>query len=189
MVGTRGGRDRLRSYRCRASIPSWKGKRCAGATILADRLEQYVIERVRSDYAAAEEHVKLTNAGTSTSELEDAQVAVDAAERELERFAVDVTAADSLGPAVWDAALQARADAVDAARATYLQLVPAHEDNYASLPPLAVLDSLEPADMHEVLRITVKRCAIARGRGTLDSRVVLELHGEGTTVSPLKDAA
>ena len=189
MVGTRGGRDRLRSYRCRASIPSWKGKRCAGATILADRLEQYVIERVRSDYAAAEEHVKLTNAGTSTSELEDAQVAVDAAERELERFAVDVTAADSLGPAVWDAALQARADAVDAARATYLQLVPAHDDNHFSLPPLAVLDSLEPADMHEVLRITVKRCAIARGRGALDSRVVLELHGEGTTVSPLKDAA
>ena len=52
-AGGNGGRG-LRTYRCRASLASWKGERCDSPTnIMADRLEGYVVEQVKQAYEQA----------------------------------------------------------------------------------------------------------------------------------------
>ncbi|HEY3970206.1 MAG TPA: hypothetical protein VGL79_02300, partial [Solirubrobacteraceae bacterium] len=61
---------------------------------MADRLESYVVEQVKQAYEQGGTSGLATSVAETDSSFEDVQSELDAAERELERFAADPTAAE-----------------------------------------------------------------------------------------------
>lgn len=127
------------------------------------------------------------------SSFEDVQSELEAAERELERFAADPTAAELLGEAAWTAALRTRTERVDAARLAYREHVDTMRSADIVIPPIELLDSLEPAELRTVLRSVFQAVRVgrgsARGRGPMAERVERLFHGEPSSgIAPLKDA-
>jgi DNA invertase Pin-like site-specific DNA recombinase len=197
LIGARaGGRGHsLRTYRCRASLASWKGERCDLPTnILADRLENYVVEQVKQAYEqGGTSGLAASVAETDSSSFEDVQSELEAAERELERFAADPTAAELLGEAAWTAALRTRTERTDAARVEYREHVDTMRAAEIVIPPIELLDSLAPEELRTVLRGVFQTVRVgrgrARGRGPVAERVELVFHGEPSSgVAPLEDA-
>jgi hypothetical protein len=196
LIGARaGGRGHsLRTYRCRASLASWKGERCDSPTnILADRLENYVVEQIKQTYEQGGTSGLAASVAETDVNFEDAQGELEAAERELERFAADPTAAELLGQSAWTAALRARTERAEAARVEYREHVDTMRAAEIVIPPIELLDSLAPEELRTVLRSVFQTVRVsrgrARGRGPMAERVELVFHGEPPSeVAPLKHA-
>jgi site-specific DNA recombinase len=197
LIGARAGRTPdgrgIRAYRCRASLASWRGEPCDSPThILADRLESYVVEQLKQAYEQVGTSGVATSVAETDSSFEDVQGELEAAERELERFAADPTAAELLGEAAWTAALRTRTERVDAARVAYREHVDTMRAADIVIPPIELLDSLEPAELRTVLRSVFQTVRVGRGstrgRGPVAERVELVFHGEPSSgVAPLED--
>ncbi len=192
LVGGRaGGRGySQRTYRCRASLGSWKGERCGGPTnVLAGRLESYVVERIKQTYEQGGTPGVAASVTDTDSSFEDVQHELEAAEHELERFAADPTAAELLGEAAWTAALRTRTERVDAARVAYRDHVDTMRAAEIVVPPIELLDSLAPEELRTVLRSVFQTVRVSRGRGPLADRVELVFHGEPSArVAAFEDA-
>jgi DNA invertase Pin-like site-specific DNA recombinase len=195
LVGGRaGGREQsLRTYRCRASLGSWKGERCDTPTnILADRLENYVVEQVKQAYEQGGTSGLAASVAETDNSFEDVQGELEAAERELERFAADPTAAELLGQAAWTAALRTRTERAEAARVEYREHVDTMRAAEIVMPPIELLDGLAPEELRTVLRSVFQTVRVsrgrARGRGPVSERVELVFHGESSSgIAPLED--
>ncbi|HST34936.1 MAG TPA: recombinase family protein [Solirubrobacteraceae bacterium] len=195
LVGARAGRDKegngRRAYRCRASLKSWNGTHClAPANVLADLLEGYLVERIKLAYEQdGLSHVAASVADTDGT-IEEVQSELDAAEREVERFASDPTAAELLGETAWAAALRTRTERAEAARLTYREHVDAMRTTQVVVPPVELLDGLSPEELTGVLQSVFQTVRVTRGRGPLRGRVELAFHGEPQAwVATLKDTA
>jgi DNA invertase Pin-like site-specific DNA recombinase len=183
-AGTRG--ESLRTYRCRASLGSWKGERCDSPTnILADRLESYVVEQIKQAYEQGDTSGLAASVADTGSSFKDVQGELEAAERELERFAADPTAAELLGQAAWTAALRTRTERAEAARVEYREHVDTMRASEIVIPPIELLDSLAPDELRSVLRSVFQTVCVgrgrARGRGPMAERVELVFHGEASS--------
>lgn len=196
LVGGRAGArgESLRTYRCRASLGSWKGERCEKPTnITADRLESYVVEQVKQAYEQGGTSRLATSVEEVGTTFDDVQGELEASERELERFAADPTAAELLGEAAWTAALRSRTERVEAARGEYREHVDAMRTAEIVIPPIELIDGLAPEELRIVLRSVFQTVRVgrgsARGRGPMAERVELIFHGETPSeMAPLKDA-
>jgi site-specific DNA recombinase len=79
LVGGRGGGrnkdgNAKRTYRCRASLPSWKGERCsAPANVVADRLESYLVEHIVQAYEQGGTSDVAASVANTDETFEDAQ--------------------------------------------------------------------------------------------------------------------
>ena len=186
LVGSRAGVDKegnsRRAYRCRASLKSWNGPPCpAPANVLADLLENYLVERLTQAYESSGTLAIGTSEIDTDGTFDDAQHELEAAEGELERFASDATAAELLGETAWAAALRTRAERVEAARIAYRE----HSDTMRSadiaIPPVEVLGSLSPQELTSVLQAVFQTVRVTRGRSPLPGRVKLVFHGEPHT--------
>jgi DNA invertase Pin-like site-specific DNA recombinase len=185
LIGARAGGG-IRTYRCRASLASWKGERCNSPTnITADRLEDYVVEQVKQAYEQGGTSGHAASVAETDGSFEDVQGELEAAERELERFAADPTAAELLGEAAWTAALRTRTERADAARAEYREHVDTMRAADIVIAPIELLDGLEPAELRTVLRSVFESVRVgrgsARGRGPMAERVELVFHGESAS--------
>lgn len=170
MVGSRGGLDARRMYRCRASQTSAKGPRCPEpVSTSAERLEQYVIDELR----AAWRHEGFAVGGEDSPALDEAEATLREAEAELDAFVSDATSAAALRRlGRYDTALQARVEAVDSAQAAF-------HDQAADVPsavtvlPDEVWGTLTAEELRIVLRGALSTVCVRRGRGPLDERVVV----------------
>jgi DNA invertase Pin-like site-specific DNA recombinase len=186
LIGARAGGSKgqgQRTYRCRASLASWRAERCNSPTnILADRLEGYVVERLKQAYEQGGTSGVAASVADADRSFKDVQGELEASEHELERFAADPTAAELLGEAAWTAALRTRTERVDAARVAYREHVDTMRAADIVIPPIELLDSLEPAELRTVLRNVFQTVRVgrgsARGRGPMAERVELVFHGE-----------
>ncbi len=132
---------------------SWKGERCSLPTnILAERLESYVVEQLKQAYEQTGTSGLAASVADTGSTFEDVQGELEAAERELERFAADPTAAELLGQAAWTAALRTRTERAEAARVEYREHVDTMRASEIVVPPIELLDSLAPDELRTVLR-------------------------------------
>jgi site-specific DNA recombinase len=192
LIGARSGArgESLRTYRCRASLASWKGERCETPTnILANRLERYVVEQLKQAYEQSGTHSVATSVAGTDSSFEDVQAELDAAERELERFAADPTAAELLGQAAWTTALRTRTERAEIARVEYREHVDKLRATEIAIPPIELLDNLAPEELRTVLRSVFQVVRVSRGRAPIAQRVELIFHGEPPSgVAPLKHA-
>jgi site-specific DNA recombinase len=195
LVGSRAGVDKegnsRRAYRCRASLKSWNGPPCpAPANVLADLLENHLVEQLTQAYEQSGTLAIGTSAIDTDGTFEDAQRELEAAESEVERFASDATAAELLGEAAWTAALRTRAERAEVARIAYR----GHADTMRTpdivLPPVEVLSSLSPEELTTVLQAVFQTVRVTRGRSPLPGRVELVFHGEPHTgVATLENTA
>jgi site-specific DNA recombinase len=196
LIGARaGGRGHsLRTYRCRASLASWKGERCDSPTnILADRLENYLVEQIKQAYKRGGTSGLAASVAETDVSFDDVQGELEAAEHELERFAADPTAAELLGQSAWTAAMRTRTERAEAARVEYREHVDTLRAAEIVIPPIELLDSLAPEELRTVLRSVFQTVRVsrgrARGRGPVSERVELVFHGEPSSgVAPLEDA-
>jgi len=179
-----------RGYRCRASLASWKGERCRAPTnVLADLLEGYLVEQIKQAYMQGGTTSVAASVADTDDTFEDVQRELEAAEKEVERFAADPTAAELLGEAAWTAALRTRSERAEAARAAYREHVDAIRTVDIVIPPIELLDSLAPAELTTVLRSVFQTVSVSRGRGPLAGRVALVFHGEPPAgMATLEDA-
>jgi hypothetical protein len=169
MTGGRGGADGRRVYRCSA--------RCeAPPVITADLLEAHVVSLVRGWYRDVEVTVGEQDAGTA-----DAVARVEETERALDAFAADTKARSLLGHR-YHRALEAHARAVQEAEEE-LRAAVARSGRSGVMVPDEVWDSLEPAELAEVLRGGLEAVIVNRGRGGLADRVTVRvLDGDGGAV-------
>jgi DNA invertase Pin-like site-specific DNA recombinase len=184
LIGGRGGKSKdghgLRTYRCRASLKSWKGAKCPAPTnIVAERLERYLVERVKAGMAGKPREAEgVKDAGSA---FVDAPGELDAAEAARERFAVDTEAHDLLGEKAWRAGLHAHNERVERAEAACRELT-TREHRHETVVPVDLLDSLTPEELTPVLHDAFESVRVAKGRGgPLDRRVRVVLHGEAPT--------
>jgi DNA invertase Pin-like site-specific DNA recombinase len=157
MIGSRGGGDKRRMYRC--------GTRCdAPAAISADAFEAHVVGVLR----AAFQHPGF-QVGTGTPAVDAATAAVEEAERELDAFAADQTARRLLGDR-YHPNLVARVDAVDEARARLHEALTA-VDATRVVVPAELWDDLQAAERGTVLRGGLSAVIVGRGHRPLSERV------------------
>lgn len=177
LVGGRGGRNR-RMYRCRAGVTTWPGERCdAPPVVTAEHLEAFVLDRIVAAYREADRGAVVVSGGSGAAGLAEAEGELEAAERELERFAADPVAAESLGEAAWRAAVASRGDRVRKAREA-LRITAEGVREPVRLPVLDALADLGPSELRDVYRAAVATLTVAKGRGALADRVVLRLDGD-----------
>lgn len=195
LIGARAGGGH-RAYRCRAAVSSWKGQRCPAPTnVLADRIEKYLVEKVKLAYqgggdSSSSSNAVITSVSDAQAAFEQAEHELQAAEQELERFAADATAAELLGEAAWAAGLRSRAQRADAAREAYREQTEAVRSTDITIPAVDLLSDLTPEELGPVLRSVFDAVIIKRGRGPLNERVTLRFHGEANaTMTPLKNTA
>jgi DNA invertase Pin-like site-specific DNA recombinase len=166
MVGSRGGKQQ-RAYRCAAGLTFWCGQPCPRPPlILADRLEQYVIEQARPVLAG----IKF---GVAT-ETDDRTVLLDRAlseaEAELDAFAGDLTMRRALGDR-YHQHLASRSEAVEQAAAAL------REHAKGAQSPLSIdrddlLSLDDPPVLGLVLRSIFRAIVVRPGRGLrVDQRV------------------
>lgn len=175
MVGARGGRTPdgggIRSYRCAASITSWKGERCtAPATMVAHRLEEHVREQALA--AARDVRRDVRSVEGEDVELTGALERVRTADWEVEQALMDLTLRRQLGER-YHGYLQVRLDEQEAAREAYGQLARARGTDalIAQLPELIADAELE--ELGVLLRGILSSIVVSRGRGPVEGRVLL----------------
>jgi site-specific DNA recombinase len=175
MVGARGGADNRRMYRC--------ATRCdRPAVVSADLLEAHVVDVLRDQF----EHQGFKGAQDSP-DFSEAETALADAEAELDLFASDTTARRLLGHR-YHQALKARVDAVEAARERLRSALVASE-GARLVVPAELWDSLEPAELAEVLRAGLETVIVRRGRVPIRDRVTVVPYGfEGDAVPSPEDA-
>lgn len=170
MVGGRGGRNRLRTYRCAASLAKTQGERCpAPVTMVADRLEDHVDRMLRDAWAGDFGALVVGEPGDPEA-ARAAEVALEEAEVELRLFAGDVNARRLLGDA-WSEALQARAKAVEDAKAAYRTTSAAAASEERLVSGFQRLEELTKEGWGQLLWDVVARVEVDRGRGPVEGRV------------------
>lgn len=173
MVGARGGADGRRMYRC--------GPRCdRPAVVSADLLEAHVVAVLR----AAFEHPGF-RVGTESPDIADAEGALLEAEAELDEFAGDTQARRLLGHR-YHAALEKRVGEVDEARER-LRAALAVSAQTRVIVPAELWDSLEPAELAEVLRGGLDAVIVRRGRLPIGERVTVVPKGTHGGVVPVPE--
>jgi site-specific DNA recombinase len=182
--------SRVRTYRCRASLASFKGAKCtAPVTIVADRLEEYVLGQIREAYTAAQGSARFVS--DDGQGLDELQSELEAAEAERDRFASDPTAAELLGELAWTKALRARADRVTVAQAAYRTTAEASRQTVLATP-VDELDQLPPEDLGDVFAavladVVVTKSKLAKGRSPLVDRVRVVFHADRNAVLAAQD--
>lgn len=165
MVGGRGGPG-LRTYRCRASLTSWRGDRCsAGANIVADRLEGFVREwllTVPQPVRAAE--------GEAES-LDALAAEITAAEHELDDLIADMELRRSLGADRFRALAAQHRATLDERQAAYREAAKRDATGRVTLDR-AVVESASLVELGEIARAVLDRVVVKRGRLPLGERVV-----------------
>lgn len=177
MVGARGGAHGQRMYRCSSHST------CGGAAVItADLLEAHVVGVLK----AAFDHPGF-QVGSESVELAGAEEALLETERELDEFAADATARGILGRR-YHAALQARVTAVDRAREALRDAL-ARSEQTRLVVPTELWESLEPAELAEVLRGGLERVIVRKGRGRIGERVTVVPKGAHGGVVPIAEDA
>jgi hypothetical protein len=113
-----------------------------------------------------------------SDDLKAARDALDAAEHELSTFATDPHARARMGDALWQQALDARADAVERAQTTYREQVKVagiDTDGKLDVPGTALFWLAEPEQRRVFYEMMIECCSVRRGRGPLSERVKLDL--------------
>jgi hypothetical protein len=149
------------------------------------------VEQIKEAYEQSGTSGLAASVAATDISFEDVQDELEAAERELERFAADPTAAELLGQSAWTAALRTRTERAEAARVEYREKVDTMRTAEIVIPPIELLDSLAPEELRTVLRSVFQTVRVsrgrARGRGPVGERVELVFHGEPASgVAPLK---
>lgn len=169
LIGSRGGVDHKRAYRCAASLKNAKVKCKAPATMLADRLEDYAVKFLREHWEREDWKVEeLPRGGVA-----DVQRELEDAEEELLAFGLDLDLRKALG-ARYREALEARVQAVEQATAAFQ--AQAVESSRQTLSP-EDLDMEDPEKLRDVLGAAFATIAVSRGRGKVEDRVRLVFHG------------
>jgi hypothetical protein len=157
MIGSRGGADKRRVYRCAA--------RCAQpANVSADPLEAHVVALLRDAFQHPGFRVGSENPAVATGERELIE-----AESLLDEFASNMETQRLLGHR-YHHHLEQRVDAVDVAR-EQLREAMAHDAVVRVVMPAELWDDLEPAELAEVLRGGIETVLIDPGRRPLGERV------------------
>lgn len=170
LVGSRGGSkdNRVRVYRCAATLSTFRGDKCAGGpTILADALEAFLRDRAREILSEMQVEIARPHDANRLAKLE--REAVEA-EVELAAFADDLTARRLLGDRYHDA-LQARVDDAERKQAAYRKLASEALAEH-TIPSADMLD--DPVLFPLALRGIFDSITVRRGRGlAVADRVVL----------------
>jgi DNA invertase Pin-like site-specific DNA recombinase len=176
LVGSRGGRDGRRLYRCAGSInrrrAGQRGTLCdAPALTTAEPLERFVMETLEERYRA--ENVSLHVEGVERSggsDAEEARAAFMQAEADLEEFLADLTLRRVLGPDRYAEQAERHVANVDEKRAEYQASL---EEVGASwiADPLEAVRELPPNQQGDVLRAIGIRVVVQRGRLPLPQKV------------------
>jgi DNA invertase Pin-like site-specific DNA recombinase len=168
MVGGSAGPG-TRTYRCRASLKSWKGERCRGVNVTASNLEDHV-RRVLLDMWQAPGWEAQDDAD---GELAEAELELNEAETEMDNFVADAAGAAALRRVGrYDSALQARVEAVEAAQARYREAA-TNAARQLRVNPAELLEDATPEELGELARGGLEAIVVERGRGSLDGRVRL----------------
>ena len=169
LVGGSAGKNQ-RTYRCRASLKSWKGARCNAPTnVTARLLEEHVRALLLEQFDGAGEWVQRE----ASDGLADAEAVLLQSERELDDFIADTEGAALLRRVGrYEQAVGARVDAVEAARRTFKD---AASSSAAGLTasPAELLAGDDPAGLAAVARGVLGGLVVRRGRGPLPPRVSL----------------
>jgi hypothetical protein len=174
MIGGRGGGDNRRMYRCSQRCP-------APALTTAELLERHVVEYLRERF----EHPGM-RVGGDTADITAAETALVAAEEELDAFASDLEARRLLADR-YHQHLQQRVDAVARAQ-EQLDAAMAASEGTMVVVPSELWDDLQPAELADVLRSTLTRVVVKRGRGPLSGRVlVVPKGGDGASGAGAED--
>lgn len=166
LVGSRGGPDARRMYRCR--------DRCEKPVATsADPLEAFVVDELR----AAWTHEGFAAGDEGSPALDEAEAALQEAEAELDAFVSDAGGAAALRRlGRYEAALIARVQAVDDSRATFRTQAGSMTSTVTVLPD-EVWPTLTPEELGLVLRGALVGVRVSRGRGPLADRVVVLAKG------------
>ncbi len=150
--------------------------------VSADILEAHVVGIAREEF----EHPGF-RVGTSSSQLREAERALEIAETELDTFAADTQARNLLGHR-YHQALEQRIAAMDEAREALREALAAGKDSF-TIPPAEVWDQLEPAEMAQVLRAGLEAIIVRKGRMPIAQRVTVIPKGlNGSSVPNTEDA-
>jgi hypothetical protein len=169
MIGSRGGADSRRMYRC--------AQRCkASAVTTADLLEALVIADLRQAFRHPGFQVGETATGVRTAEN-----AVLQAEQELDAFAGDTEARRLLGDR-YHQHLAQRVDDLDKAREALQAAMTSHDDSMIVIPD-ELWDELEPFELGEVLRGGLDTVSVSKGRQPLATRVRIVPKGSNETAA------
>lgn len=169
MIGGRAGGSRgrtsTRTYRCRASLTSFKGERCPKpATVNAATLE----EHVRTQLAAVLAELRLT-VGEPDTELVVLEEALAQAETELSEFASDLALRRALGDA-YAAHRDERIAAIEIAREAYENAA-----RTTTSKEIAAADLDASGDLEGLARAVLSGVTVQPGRGNVPERVTLNV--------------
>ncbi|HET6571635.1 MAG TPA: recombinase family protein [Solirubrobacterales bacterium] len=181
MSASRGGAN-IRVYRCGGNHGSGKCPACA--VVKADRLEEWVLQQVQTQWQARFEVTiqDPADSGAAESAVKD----LEESQAELRAFAADLTARRLLGDD-YHPALEARVKAVEAAEATLSELTVDREQ--AALAEIS-WDSLDLKETRQVLAGALDAVYVRRGRGlAIDQRACLIWAGELDDDAPAKGRA
>jgi len=161
-VKRKGKKQTIPVYRCRRVHA--RGRCSAPSTITRKSIEPYVEDAFRSEMAGT----SFTAAQTDTK-IAQAQEQLAALEAELAKFAADTTVRDALGESAYHAAMQSRADGVDAAREALRSL----STSTATLAGVETWDDLSVDERRRVLGGAIDAVFIRRGSGADDRSLIV----------------
>jgi site-specific DNA recombinase len=171
MIGGSAGKG-VRTYRCRASLKSWKGDVCPSpVNVLADSLEAHVRallgDLLRETWEAHED---------VESGLAGAELALREAEVELDSLVMDSELRRSLGAERFRRLADTTAEAVERAQAQYREAA-ARAARAMTVSEPELVESATPEELGVLARGGLEAVVVKRGRGNLDARVQLVAKG------------
>jgi DNA invertase Pin-like site-specific DNA recombinase len=169
LVGSRGGNDGRRMYRCSAALKTYKGERCpAPANVTAELLEEYVRAQLVAALAA---HPGYEGGEDTTGDLAEAEDALRSAEAELDDLTADLDLRRELGADRFRKMVATARAALDEAEARFREAAVRVEGGRLDAPAAEVLAGASLEELGELLRGALADVIVARGRGPLSDRV------------------
>lgn len=170
MIGARGGKapdgTGLRTYRCRASITTWRGDRCPSpATTVADNLEALVREGLSALFRqtwVARDDVE--------GDLVEAETDLRAAELELESLLADSELRRTLGPDRFRRLADANVVAVEEAQTRYREAA-SQAASVFTVPEPELIAGATAEELGELARGGLDAVVVQRGRRPIRERV------------------
>ncbi len=166
LVGGSGGNGQ-RTYRCRASLTSYRGDRClAPTTVTAALLEDLVRDALLNALAGV-----MVQRQTPSEELEALEATLEEAERELDDFLEDAAGAAQLRRVGrYDAALTVRIEAVEREQSRFSAAASQSAEEQRVSPETLLLAN-DPEGLARAARLV--EIKVRRGRTPLAGRVSL----------------
>lgn len=174
LVGSRS--NKVRVYRCKYQYSRPYGTKvdCPAPTVIsAERLEKYVTHELRRAWLESGESYRQSKDDSGAAQ--SAQEALEEAEAELYAFASDTTLRKSLG-ARYHELLEKRVEAVDEAQRDFREKAQNTAQRLHVFPP-GILDTASPEELRTLLNAAFSKIEVSRGRGAVERRVRLVLHG------------